>query len=420
MSTDQEHAEQSIIGSVLLTDGKLLQDLTITAAEFGSLRCEEAFRLMQQLWAKGRPVNLVTMGDAVSKSPDNIKRLVELPWLHDTMSGTPTSASALEYERIVKDQASRRRIRSAISQIASSIDTAENVNDVIDQARSLIDSAATIDAFALRPMSETVKDTIARMKEPPRFTPTPWADLNHLISGWRPGALYVIGARPGTGKTVIGVQAGVNLLKTGTVIMCTLEMTQDEIHKRVISQQLNIPLGNLLDNTMTREEWATIENDHPRTWERYYVDDNPMQTVEAIRRNARSISRRQPLSGIVVDYLQLMESKATGGKKRHELIAEWTRQLKIMAKEFDVPVIILSQLNRESARGAAPTLADLRESGAIEQDADVVMLLDRDEMQGMLRMNVAKNRHGMRHDFALRFEGKYARAVNDTFKGIAA
>lgn len=412
---DADNAETSILGSVLLTDGKALRDLTLTVSEFSSPRCEEAFRIMRQVWSNGQAVSLVTVGAAVSREPENIKRLVELPWLHDTMSNTPSSAGVLSYERVVKDNAARRRILDAVDRISEAVETFESVNDVIDEARSLIDAAGMVDEFALKSMAETVDETIARMKEPARFTPTPWQELNHLISGWRPGALYVIGARPGAGKTVIGVQAGVNLLDKGAVVMCTLEMSQDEIHKRVISQQLHVPLGNLLDSKMTKSEWARVEGDRPRTWERYFIDDNAAQTVEAIRRNVRSINRRQPVSAIVVDYLQLMESKQSKGQKRHELIASWTRQLKVMAKEFDVPVIILSQLNRESARGNAPTLADLRESGAIEQDADVVILLDRDDMQGDLKMNVAKNRHGMRHDFVLKFEGEFARAVDKQF-----
>ena len=185
----------------------------------------------------------------------------------------------------------------------------------------------------------------------------------------------------------------------------------------MFAQLMHIPLGNILDSKMTPSEWERLEGRNAEGWERFFIDDNPSATVESIRRNARSINRRHPLSAIVVDYLQLMESSGRSDKKRHELIASWTRQLKIMAKTFDVPVLILSQLNRESARGQMPSLADLRESGAIEQDADVVLLLHRDDDQpDTLRVLVAKNRHGMREPIALDWQGSFARVEDQAFR----
>ena len=153
-------------------------------------------------------------------------------------------------------------------------------------------------------------------------------------------------------------------------------------------------------------------------WDRFYVGDNPSVTVENIRRDVRTINRKQPLAAIVVDYLQLMENAGKSDKKRHELIGQWTRQLKIMAKKFDVPVLILSQLNRDSAKaGLPPTLADLRESGSIEQDADVVLLLHRDDNQpDTLHVLVAKNRHGMREAIQLNWEGNFASVSDKGFQ----
>lgn len=267
-------------------------------------------------------------------------------------------------------------------------------------------------------MADTVDETIKQMQEPARFVPTPWADLNHLIGGWRPGALYVIGARPGSGKTLMGLQAAINMVGRGSVLMSTLEMSRAEIHMRVFSQLMHIPLTNILDSNMTPTEWERLQGYRADGWERFYVDDNPSATVESIRRNARTINRKQPLAAIVVDYLQLMENAGKSDKKRHELIGQWTRQLKIMAKKFDVPVLILSQLNRDSTKqGQLPTLADLRESGSIEQDADVVLLLHRDDSQpGDLNVLVAKNRHGMRDNIKLNWEGTFASVSDKGFE----
>lgn len=412
-----EEAELGVIGSVLMTSGKALEELTLTPDEFSSPRNGAAYALLQSLWAKGRAVDLVTAGTALGTSDAETKRLVNPAYLHEAMQATPTSAAAGEYQRIVKDSAARRRLLHVAGEITQAVHEVDDLDQAIEVARAAIDNAGSVNSQELQPMSVTVDDTIKGMHEPARFIPTPWQDLNDLIGGWRPGALYVIGARPGSGKTLMGLQAAVNMLGRGSVLMCTLEMSQAEIHKRVFSQLMHIPLTNILDSNMTPQEWERLENRKAEGWERFYVDDNPSATVESIRRNARSINRKQPLSAIVVDYLQLMEHAGKSDKKRHELIGAWTRQLKIMSKKFDVPVLILSQLNRDSTKaGLPPTLADLRESGSIEQDADVVLLLHRDDNQPAdLNVLVAKNRHGMREAIRLDWEGHFAMVSDKGF-----
>ena len=312
----------------------------------------------------------------------------------------------------------RRRLIDVSGRIVDAVNTVDDLDQVVEEARALIDNAGQVDSPDLQSMADTVDETIKQMQEPARFVPTPWADLNHLIGGWRPGALYVIGARPGSGKTLMGLQAAINMVGRGAVIMNTLEMSRAEIHMRVFSQLMHIPLGNILDSKMTPNEWERLKGYKAEGWDRFYVGDNPSVTVENIRRDVRTINRKQPLAAIVVDYLQLMENAGKSDKKRHELIGQWTRQLKIMAKKFDVPVLILSQLNRDSAKaGLPPTLADLRESGSIEQDADVVLLLHRDDNQpDTLHVLVAKNRHGMREAIQLDLDGGFASVHDKTFQ----
>lgn len=412
-----EEAELGVIGSVLMSSGKALEELTLTPDMFSSPRNGAAYGLLQSLWAKGRAVDVTTAFAAVQTAPPETKRLIDAAYWSTAMSASATSAMAGEYQRIVKDGATRRNLLHVAGQITQAVQDVEDLDHVIETARAAIDSAGSIDSQELQPMSVTVEDTIKGMHEPARFIPTPWADLNHLIGGWRPGALYVIGARPGSGKTLMGLQAAISMVGRGSVLMCTLEMSQAEIHKRVFSQLMHIPLTNILDSNMTPQEWERLENRKAEGWERFYVDDNPSATVESIRRNARSINRKQPLSAIVVDYLQLMEHAGKSDKKRHELIGQWTRQLKIMSKKFDVPVLILSQLNRDSTKaGLPPTLADLRESGSIEQDADVVLLLHRDDNQPAdLNVLVAKNRHGMREAIRLDWNGAFANVSDKGF-----
>ena len=412
-----EEAELGVIGSILLTSGKALEDITLRPDDFASPKHEEAFALLQRLYAKGSAVDLVTAGRALATANDRAKRMIDPGFFYEAMSSTPTSAAVGEYQRIVKDAAVRRRLLTATAGIVQAVNEVDDLERVIEEARAAIDAAGSVNVHEIQSMADTVQDTIESMKAPARFTPTPWGSLNHLIGGWRPGALYVIGARPGSGKTLMGLQAAINMVGRGAVLMNTLEMSRAEIHMRVFSQLMHIPLGNILDSKMTPNEWERLKGYKAEGWDRFYVGDNPSVTVENIRRDARTINRKQPLAAIVVDYLQLMEHAGKSDKKRHELIGQWTRQLKIMAKKFDVPVLILSQLNRDSAKaGLPPTLADLRESGSIEQDADVVLLLHRDDNQpDTLHVLVAKNRHGMREAIQLDWDGGFASVHDKTF-----
>lgn len=411
-----EEAELGVIGSILLTSGKALEEISLSPDDFASPRNAEAFSLLHALWAKGGAVDLVTAGRALATANAEAKRLLSPVFFSEALRSTPTSGAVGEYQRIVRDASVRRRLLTATTSIVQAVNEVDDLEHVIEQARSAVDAAGNVNTHELQSMAETAADTIEQMKQPARFVETPWGALNHLIGGWRPGALYVIGARPGSGKTLMGLQSAVNMLGRGAVLMCTLEMGREEIHKRVFSQLMHIPLGNILDSKMSQQEWERLEGRQADGWDRFFIDDNPSATVESIRRNARSISRRHPLSAIVVDYLQLMDAPGKTDKKRHELIASWTRQLKIMAKTFDVPVLILSQLNRESARGQMPSLADLRESGAIEQDADVVLLLHRDDSQPAdLNVLVAKNRHGMREAITLDWDGSFASVRDKAF-----
>ena len=411
--TNADEAEQSLLGAILLSNGRALEDITLVPDDFASPRNAAAYELMRELWSTGQAVDLVTTGNALATASPETRRLVEPVYLARALHDTPTAALAGQYEQIIREHGIRRRLITAAGIITQAVDQTPDINQLIEIARKAIDDAGNVNTSEIQSMADTVDDTIRELDEAPRFTPTPWQDLNHLIGGWRPGALYVIGARPGIGKTLIGLQAAANMTSRGSVLMCTLEMSRGEIHKRVFAQQLHIPLINILNSNMTPSEWERLTNRNASGWERLYIDDNPSQTVEVIRRQARTIQRKHPLSMIVVDYLQLMESMGKSERKRHEEIARWTRALKVMAKTFDVPVLVLSQLNRESARGGKPSLADLRESGAIEQDADVVLLLHREDPDvPELDMLVAKNRHGTTYPLKLQWEGHFA-SVSD-------
>jgi replicative DNA helicase len=251
--------------------------------------------------------------------------------------------------------------------------------------------------------------------------PTPWDAVNRIIGGLRPGALYVVGARPSVGKSVIALNLAKGLTAHGSVAFSSLEMSNNDVQIRAVSADLHIDVGRLIERDLTPGDWAKIR-DRRAAWDSVplFVDDRSGVTITDIKRFARSVNRRQPLAGVVVDYLQLMSQPPGDKRPRQEFVADLSRQLKIMAMDMQVPVIALSQLNRasEQRQDKMPTIADLRESGAIEQDADVVMLLHREIMGaniGDLSVLVAKNRHGATGLADLDFWGMYSQALD---KGI--
>lgn len=400
-------AETSLIGSVLIRGRDVLEEVNIKPADFSSLKHELTWKLFLSMHHAGQQIDLVTTNAALQSADDTTRRNVSPVWLHETMAGTPTAANATYYADIVTTGATRRKLTAAATRIAqAAVDMPPA--DLIDFARAEIDQAADITVNGLQPMSEHVAETIEDMKTTPTFKSTPWQSLNDVIGGFRPGAMYVVGARPGAGKTIVGLQAALEMTKHGAVLFATLEMGRAEMHKRVFAQQALIPLERLVNSDLTSEEWAKLDALNHGSWSRLYIEDSSAQTAESIRMRARTIARQQPLACVVVDYLQLMEGTAGRGVKRQELVAQWSRKLKLMAKSLNVPVIALSQLNRESDRGEPPKLSDLRESGAIEQDADVVMLMQRDDKLGELKMLVAKNRHGPRMNLSLNWWGGYS------------
>jgi replicative DNA helicase len=220
------------------------------------------------------------------------------------------------------------------------------------------------------------------------------------------------------GKSVIALQLAKALTAKGAVAFSSLEMSEADVQIRAVAADLRIDLARLMKRDLLATDWAKIR-DRRAAWQNVplYIDDNSGVTLTDIKRFARSVNRRQPLAGLVVDYLQLMAQPAGDKRPRHEFVADMSRQLKILAMEMHIPVIALSQLNRGSTQRQdnMPQISDLRESGAVEQDADVVILLHREimgETSGDLSMLIAKQRNGPTGFAALDFWGHYSMALD--------
>lgn len=409
---DVEHAEVALLGAAIIDGGRGLDDLDFDPADFKAPVIEHAWRTITAMNRDGKPVDQVSLWAELSNSevrtdPTLVHRAVEM---------APTAASIGHYASIVSAAGARRRLKLAASLISELADQPGDVDALIEEARRKLDDYGKVTRS--EPVSfawETMRGTVSRFDEAVSYTPTPWEGLNDIIGGLRPGALYTVGARPGVGKSVVGVQLGLELARHGGVAMMSLEMSQDDVNKRILSHQTHVPMERLTaPQNLTADDRRRIGQWMEQSRMPFAVHKSAQVSITDVRRFARNVHRRAPLAGIVVDYLQLMAQAPNDRRARHEFVADMSRGLKLLALDMQVPVVMLSQLNRLSTarEDKRPALSDLRESGAIEQDSDVVILLHRDTVDparsASIDFMVAKNRHGRPGVCTLDFAGHYS------------
>jgi replicative DNA helicase len=404
--------EQSVIGSILLTNGKALEELTLSPSDFDDLQNERIYKTLLEMKAGRQPIDVMTVGAALPKLAS---------YLHDIVTATPTAASVKFYASKVIEEATRRRLAITGTMIHSKAQH-EDLATVFDTAKKEIDDLIDRNS-AVRPsyVADELLPYMDEIDKPKHYPESPWQLLNDIITGFRPGALYIIGARPGVGKTIIGLQIAWELSRQGPVSFHSLEMGKTELYNRIIASQAEVPLSAIEKGNLQEWMWERILKVRTEIQEhRLAIHDKSGQNLLQIRASANSVKGNGQLEAIVVDYLGLIQDTEKG-RKRYEMITDISIGLKNLARDLNVPVIALAQLNRgpEQRRDSEPDMADLRDSGGIEQDADVVILLHRksvDEDQfewqkSQMIMKVAKNRHGGLGEVALRFEGHLSRVI---------
>jgi replicative DNA helicase len=405
--------EQSVIGSVLLTNGKALENLTLAPKDFDDLQNERIYKTILEMKANRQPIDVMTVGAALPKLAS---------YLHDIVTATPTAASVNYYASKVIEEATRRRLAVAGTMIQSKAQH-EDLATVFDTAKKEIDDL--IDRNSAVKPSYVSDELLAYMDEidrPKNYPLSPWPLLNEIIGGFRPGALYIVGARPGVGKTIVGLQIAWELSKSGPVSFHSLEMGKHELYNRIVASQAEVYLGNIEKGNLKEWEWERISKVRTQIQShKLAIHDKSGQNLMQIRAQANSVKGSGDLKAIVVDYLGLIQDTEKG-RKRYEMITDISIGLKNLARDLDVPVIALAQLNRgpEQRKDSEPDMADLRDSGGIEQDADVVMLLHRirteedihEWQKSQMIIKVAKNRHGVTGEAGLKFEGHLARVVS--------
>jgi replicative DNA helicase len=399
-------AEQSVLGGMLLSKDAIGDVIEILRErDFYRPAHELIYNAIIELYGRGEPADPVTVAAELTKRGD-IARAGGAPYLHTLISSVPTAANASYYAKLIREKAILRRLVEAgtkIVQLGYNIES--EVDEVVDQAQAEIyqvtERRTSEDYIQLAQLLPDALDEIEKISKGVvgEGVKTGFKDLDSLTNGLHPGNMVVL-----AGKSTLGLDIARNaaIRDSATSAIFSLEMSRSEITMRMLSAEARIPLTSIRSGSLTDEEWARLARRMGEISQApLFIDDSPNLSIMEIRAKARRLKQRHNLKLIVIDYLQLM----TSGRKvenRQQEVSEFSRQLKLLAKELDIPVVAISQLNRspEQRSDKKPMLSDLRESGSIEQDADVVILLHREDMydinsrSGEADLIVAKHRNG--------------------------
>lgn len=401
---------------IINTRGGILSQMTLDPADYASKQYEVIHRAALTMYNERRGISQLTLENELRGGEFRVDPLT----IREAAQELPDYDNIEVLESIVSDQATRRRLAAVFQGAEQAIRSPMDVGDTVEETRLRItDAVAGSKGPKVSFLADDVEEIIASLDEVHNYPLTPWPDLDAIIGGLRPGNVYVVGARPGVGKSVLGMQFAQALEKHGAVPFISLEMGKTEIGKRLIANEAEISLSRVDSGNLNDRERKIIDK-----WRSERMANgriailNESLTMSQIKKFVHGVNRRQRISGIVIDYLQLINSPSGDRRPRHELIAEASRQAKMLAVDYGVPLILLSQVNRNSTQtDDPPKMSDLRESGAIEQDASVVILLHRaisgqdEEAKTTLKVGVAKNRHGQTGAFDLQFKGYYQKAV---------
>ncbi|MET0590123.1 MAG: replicative DNA helicase [Naasia sp.] len=421
-------AEQSALGGMLLSKDAVADVVeTVKGVDFYVPKHEVIFEAVLGLYAMGEPTDVITVTDALTKTGE-LSRAGGADYLHTLTSIVPTAANAGYYAEIVAERAVLRRLVEAGTRIVQMGYASEGeVTDLVNTAQAEIYAVTReTEAEDYVPLTDAVTSAIDEIEAAQgkdgsmSGVPTGFAELDELTNGLHGGQMIVIAARPAMGKSTLALDfaRAASIKHNYPSIFFSLEMGRSEIAMRLLSAEASIPLHQMRKGNLGTDDWTKLAqtrgriNDAP-----LYIDDSPNMTLVEIRAKARRLKQKAGLKMVIIDYLQLM----TSGKKvesRQQEVSDFSRSLKLLAKELQVPVIALSQLNRGSEARAdkMPAISDLRESGSIEQDADMVILLHRESVYekdspraGEADLIVAKHRNGPTRTVVVGFHGHYSR-----------
>jgi len=428
-------AEKAVIGCALQDKKSLASAVEILShTDFYYDANKEIFKSAVELFNENIPVDIVTISDRLTRY-DKLDAVGGLTYLTAVATSISTTENLLHYAKIVKEKSTLRRLADAANQIKT-ISTAQEgeANQLISKAERLIyDISSENEHSGMSHISDVIMATYEEMVEnaqnPNKLSgvDTGFDELNYRTGGFHGGELILIAGRPGMGKSsfAVNIAETVAITNSNPVAIFNLEMPKTQIVQRILCSQAYIDSQKILSGRFEGEDWARLGKTLDKIAEApLYIDDSSSITVSEIHAKCQRLKQTHGLSMVVIDYLQLMQDDSRTESRQVEISAI-SRALKIMAKELDVPVLALSQLSRanESRKDKRPMLSDIRESGAIEQDSDMVMFIYRDDYynpdskdKNMAEIIIAKHRKGEAGTFKLGWQGRYTKFVNIDYK----
>ena len=424
-------AEMAVLGSMLLDREAISQAIeTLNASYFYKEAHKKLYSAILKLFDENKGVDIVTLIEELKKS-NSLDDVGGPAFVTNVVSSVPTTANFVHYARIVKEKALLRNLITTATHIVSNCyDTTQDIDTILDRSEQLIfDVSSKKVQSRFSPLREVIKssietiDNLYQRKENITGLATGYRDLDIKTAGLQPSDLIVIAGRPSMGKSALAssIVEHIGVVEKAPVAFFSLEMSKEQLVQRMLCSHARVDAHKVRTGFLSQADWPKLVSAAGKLSEApIYIDDSPGSTVLEIRTKARRLKAQFDIKLIVLDYLQLMQGP-TNSDNRQQEISEISRSLKALARELNVPLIAISQLSRavEQRSDHRPQLSDLRESGAIEQDADLVLLLLREEYynpteenKGVAEVIIAKQRNGPVGSLSLAFLGEYMRFEN--------
>ena len=427
-------AEQSVLGGILIDPEALNKVVDVVdPADFYREDHRTIYQMVLDLYERNEPIDLVTV-TSLARDKGLIEKIGGVANLSRLVDAMPTSANIVQYAKMVREKALLRNLMHIATEIVEKgYEVDANVDNYIDEAEKMI---FQISERKYKPSFFSIKDLVmenmkvierlSEKKQAVTGVPTGFSELDKMTSGLQPSDLVIVAGRPSMGKTAfcLNIAQHVGLLDGGVPVgIFSLEMSKEQLVMRLLSSEAEVEFSKLRSGAIKDTDWHRIGTAAGRLYTApIYIDDTPALSILELRARARRLKKEHGLELLVVDYLQLMRGRTSSLDRREQEISEISRFLKALAKELNIPVVAISQLNRmvEQREDKRPRLADLRESGAIEQDADVIIFIYRDEVynrnserKGVAEIIVGKQRNGPTGEIETAFIPAYT-----TFKNL--
>lgn len=421
-------AEQSVIGAMILDKNAISQaSETLRGEDFYRESHKQIFDAIMELYDRDEPVDLVTLVDYLRKK-DILEAVGGITYLTNLASSVPTTANIKYYAKIVEDKSTLRKlIKSASETLDICYSESKDVPEILDKAeKDIFDISQKSITHDFEPISRILEkgfneiERLYQNKGALTGIPSGFPELDAKTSGFQKGDMILIAARPSMGKTafMLNVAQYAAVRNNNSVAVFSLEMSKEQLAYRILCSEANIDMLKLRTGDLDDDDWVRLAKcAGPIASSKLFIDDTPGISITEIRSKCRRLKIEYGLDLIVIDYLQLMQGRSRSENRQQE-VSEISRSIKALAKEMGVPIIAASQLSRapETRVDHRPMLSDLRESGSIEQDADVVGFLYRDdyynresEKKNIAELIIAKQRNGPTGTVELAFIGKYAK-----------